>query len=279
MAEYANLKAKIDAGVFRFDLAHGDYHNHTQYSDGLDTPAEVVARAVRLGLSEIAITDHDGIGGLREARLAGEACGLSVVPGIELSTRMADGTGLHILGYGIDIDDAALNTRLEAILAARTDRNDRLIAALQKGGYEVTKEEIADRPGQTYIGKPNIARVLIRKGYARTMEEVFRDIFGREPYKAIKKEPLDPAEGVRMILAAGGLPVWAHPGKTKRIGEIGSEEYYGNVERILDYLTENGIAGLECYYPKHTAEMAERFCAMAKARGLVITCGSDYHGD
>lgn len=279
MADYTNLKEKIERGEWAFDLAHGDYHNHTWYSDGTKPPAKVVGRAKELGLSEIAITDHDGIGGIREAQEAGRELGVGVVPGIELSTRMEDGVGLHILGYGIDIDDPALNARLEKILAARMDRNYRLLAALREGGYEVSMEEILDRQGQTYVGKPNIARVLVAKGYVKSKEEAFIKIFRQPKYKAIRKERLDPADGIRLILAAGGLPVWAHAGKTKKIGEKGSEEFYANVRRILDYLMEAGLAGMECYYPLHDEAMTKRLCGIAEEHGLIITKGSDYHGD
>ncbi|MBQ2063560.1 MAG: PHP domain-containing protein [Firmicutes bacterium] len=279
MADYTNLKEKIARGEWHFDLERGDYHNHTWYSDGTKSPAGVVAHAKELGLREIAITDHDGIGGIREAQEAGAAEGIDVVPGVELSTRMEDGTGLHILGYGIDIDNEALNARLEQILEARMDRNYRLVAALQEDGYEITMEEIMDRDGGTYVGKPNIARTLVAKGYVESKEAAFIDIFRLPKYKAIKKERLDPVDGIKLILTAGGLPVWAHAGKTKRIGEKGSEEFYGNVERILDTLIEAGLEGMECYYPLHDEVMTERFLGMAKQRGLIITKGSDYHGD
>jgi len=279
LADYTNLKEKIERGEWFFDLKDGDYHNHTWYSDGTKSPAGVIEHAKGLGLREIAITDHDGIGGIREAQEAGAQCGIDVVPGIELSTRMEDGAGLHILGYGIDIDDAALKARLASILDARMDRNYRLIAALQEGGYDVTMEEIMDRPGQNYVGKPNIARALVAKGYVESKEAAFINIFRQPQYKAIKKARLDPADGIRMILAAGGLPVWAHAGKTKKIGEKGSEEFYGNVHRILDYLMEAGLAGMECYYPLHDEAMTKRLCGIAEDRGLIITKGSDYHGD
>ena len=101
----------------------------------------------------------------------------------------------------------------------------------------------------------------------------------REPLVVISLPPDDPADGIRMILAAGGLPVWAHAGKTKKIGEKGSEEFYGSVHRILDYLTEAGLAGMECYYPLHDEAMTKRLCGIAEERGLIITKGSDYHGD
>ncbi|MCR5134458.1 MAG: PHP domain-containing protein [Clostridiales bacterium] len=279
MLDYTDLTGKIARGEWHFDLAHGDYHNHTYYSDGLYSPDAVVKRAVSLGLSEIAITDHDGLRGIREAQQSGKEQGIAIVPGVELSTRMENNVGLHILGYGIDIDNPALNERLQQILDARTDRNRRLIAALQAEGFDIAMEEIYDRPEQTYIGKPNIARVLIRKGYAPDMETVFRDILGMPSIKAVKKERLDPAEGIRLILAAGGIAVWAHPGKTKKIGEKGSEEFYANVEKILGHLEAAGLAGMECYYPKHDQAMTERFLAIAAAHDLLVTKGSDFHGD
>ena len=152
----------IDLDRFRSDIHKVDLHIHTFYSDGESSPAGIVKTAAGSGYKAIAITDHDGTGGVKEAVAAGRQSDIEVITGIELSTEM-NGTGLHILGYGFDPDDAALNDVLADLTEKRDQRNRRLINVLNEMGFDISLDELKKgRPG-TFIGKPVIARALADK--------------------------------------------------------------------------------------------------------------------
>ena len=269
----------LSIGRFHIDPATADLHNHTTYSDGLLTPAEVVQRAKGLGLAAIAITDHDGAGGIREAVTEGHRLGVTVIPGVEVSTEDENEVEYHILGYDFDPEEANMKAYLNNALAARIARNEKLFAALREEGYDISITDVMDRPDRIFIGKPNIARVLVQKGYFENKDQVFQDLLERPRYKSIKKNKVTPFMAIELILGAGGVPVWAHPGKTRDIGEKGSPGFYKNIEEYLDRFVSAGLAGLECFHPGHDKDMADTLCTMAAERGLFITKGSDFHGD
>ncbi|MCI2062839.1 MAG: PHP domain-containing protein [Eubacteriaceae bacterium] len=256
-----------------------DYHLHTYYSDGKYSPEEVVEWAHGNGLTDIAITDHDGIGGIAEARKAAERYGINVLPGIEFSTVTSGGIGVHMLGYGIDPENRNLIATCDEILEKRQTRNERLMQALKSDGYDITMADVVTRPGQTFVGKPVIARALMRKGYIRDVKEAFDNIFSGEKYRAIKKNKISTEEAMAVIQEAGGVPVYAHPALTRGIGERGTEEFYENAEAVVQRMLGHGLWGIECYYPKFTEEETERFVKMTERYDLTATKGSDYHGD
>ena len=283
--------------------SHYDMHLHTWFSDGVMSPRQVVEWALRHDVTTIAITDHDGTEGIREGIRAGKEIGVCVYPGIEISSCFNDGTmpdfltgkksvlaggteekiwdgpGLHILGYGIDPDNEALAEALADIRIKRQDRNERMLRALADLGYDVPMEELIVRPGQTFIGKPNIARVMVERGYISHINVAFNDVFARDEIRAIKKEKVSARRGIELIRGAGGHAVLAHPGIIRHIGNNESDQFYENLEKILDQLIEWGLEGLECDYPQHSEIEKQAFREMALARGLRITRGSDFHGD
>lgn len=259
-----------------FPLDHADYHLHTWYSDGRLSPAEMIRRGHARGLLYMAVTDHDTVEGVAEARETGAALGVTVRSGVELST-IFHGRELHILGYDLDSENPELTALLARDNAARNARNDRLIRALNDAGYPVSREELLIHPESSYIGKPGIARLLVKKGFAENKDQVFRDIFPK--FDEIKKERASSPEGIHAILAAGGIPVWAHPGKTRTGAERDSAEYYRFLESALDELMADGLQGLECCHPDHSEQERLRFLGWAEERGLYITKGSDDHGD
>ncbi|MBR2512236.1 MAG: PHP domain-containing protein, partial [Firmicutes bacterium] len=150
-----------------------DLHLHSYFSDGTMSPTALVERAVSLGQNKIAITDHDGIDGVEEAVRAGEKLGVEVVPGIEFSTSMEDGPKIHMLGYGIDIYDRRICLVLDALKDIRRERNVRLLKVLGEMGYEISADELEQGDGRTYIGKPDIAIVMAKKGYIKDPNDAF----------------------------------------------------------------------------------------------------------
>lgn len=258
-----------------------DFHIHTWFSDGCISPTEVVKQAKAAGYDAVAITDHDGVDGVKEALIAGEALGLSVISGIELATETEEGIGLHILGYYIDIENRRLTETLEDLLEKRRQRNEKLLSLLTETGYPLTEEELIMRPGQRFIGKPIIARAMVRKGYIRIPGDAFQDgKFLESPQaRAIKKEKLKTNEAISLIKAAGGIAVLAHPIQIKGFGSPGSQGFYRQVEELTGELKSEGLGGMECFHPDHTPAQALQFVKIAEMHHLHITEGSDFHGE
>ncbi len=261
-----------------------DLHIHSTYSDGTLRPVEIVKKYHQDEYSLIALTDHDGIGGVREAQIAAEAVGLEVMTGIEFSTVYSGGdwsdTGLHILGYQFDLDNGPLNERLQSIRRSREERNQRLLALLQSQGIDLTEDDLKQRPDQTYIGKPNFALAMVEKGIIAAPSDAFRDGHYLESPEArrIKKERVTSEEAINLIRGAGGIPVLAHPMKIKGIGEKDSDEFWNNLGAMLKDLRKKGLGGLECFHPSAEHEQALHLTDLAGRYHLHITQGSDYHG-
>ncbi len=269
-----------------------DMHLHTYYSDGTLSPTEVVQRAVNRGIKILAITDHDGFDGVAEALDAGEQLGVLVIPGIEFSSNMlgeelngsppnyaGDIINMHILGYEIDIQNVQLSKAVEKIRRQRKDRNEKLLAEFNRLGYRILEEDLRQREGQDYAGKPNFALALVKKGYIKTTKEASTPgHFLRHPnVRRIHREKIHVREAISLINDAGGYAVLAHPMKV-RFPESAGADVFEQLEPLLDQLREWGLAGMECHYSTHTAEEAARLVEMAESRGLLITSGSDFHG-
>lgn len=257
-----------------------DYHIHSWHSDGTMKPTELVRKYHEEGYDIISITDHDGVDGVQEALIAGEALKIQVITGIELAT-IHEGRELHILGYKFDHEDEELLERLEELKKDRKDRNKKLLAKLQEMGYELTEEDLKQRKGQKYVGKPNFARALAAKGYISNPKEAFTPgKFLESPEaKAIERKKMSTEEAIKLISKAGGMAVLAHPAKIKKLGERGSEEFWTNFDQMLRQLKMMGLKGLECVYPTHSEEETLRFVTLAGKYHLHITEGSDYHGE
>lgn len=197
-----------------------------------------------------------------------------MIPGIEIGSSY-DFEGqeieLHILGYHIDTENAALKACIEKLRISRRDRNERLLAHLQGLGYNLVYEDLIERPGQDYIGKPNFARALKRKGCA---PENMWDLFDEVP-----RERISAYEAIDIIKEAGGMAVLAHPLKTKKIGDSSSEVFWKNLDLIVADLKKHGLKGMECYHPSASHEQALKLVVMAGQYHLHITEGSDFHGD
>lgn len=257
-----------------------DFHIHTNYSDGQATPVEIVKKAKELDYDMIAITDHDGVEGLKEAMIAGETAEIKVVPGIELSTETDEGIELHILGYYINPSDENLNNVLKDLRQKRDARNRKLIEVLNDMGCQLSIDDLKKLQPNGFIGKPVIARALRDKGYIENPKDAFKDgqFLGSDEAKSIKKVKLKASEAIELIKGAGGIAVLAHPIQIKGFGEKGSDEFYKNVETLVRKLKVMGLKGIECYHPDHGHEEVMHFIAIAEKYHLHITKGSDFHG-
>ena len=247
-----------------------DLHVHSTASDGSYPPAEVVRLAGEQGLTAIALTDHDTIDGVPEALTAGEALGVEVIPGVEISAQFPEGN-MHILGYFVDHRSGILAERLAVLKKARADRNPRIIAQLNDLEIPITLEQVKKVSGGGQIGRPHIARALLEGGYVLSIQEAF-DIYLRQGGLAYaSKFRFPPAEAIAMIQEAQGIPVLSHP---FTLGLTDPHE----LRAILEDLIPLGLAGLEVFYAEHTPEQETQYLKLAQKLDLLITGGSDFHG-
>lgn len=257
-------------------VGKADLHNHTTASDGTMSPAAVVARAKAAGLAAVAITDHDTMAGVEEAIAEGRKLGITVVPGVELST-VADGRDIHMLAYYPDWHNERWQERLAGLRATRGQRNEMIIERLVQLAIPVTMQEVEQIAAEKAlaggvkgkdksIGRPHIAELLIRKGAVATMQEAF-DRYLAEGGAAYANPPrLHPFEALEWIHEAGGTSVIAHPG------------LYGK-DDLVEQLIEKGVRGIEAYHSDHGPEEEKRYEELARRHGLIITGGSDFHGE
>lgn len=241
-----------------------DLHVHTTASDGLMRPAEVVERALSLGLRVISITDHDSVAGVDEACEAAAGTTLEVVPGVELSVHAPGGDDAHILGYFVDHHDAALLAALSRLQAARLDRAAAMVDALRAAGHGVSLEEVLGYAGGGAVGRVHVARALIAARSVDTIEEAFAELIGRNGPFYVRKALFLPLAALDAIHGAGGVAVLAHPGVS---GE----------GPLVDLVAE-GLDGVEAFHADHSRPQRDHFVSVARRFGLVVTGGSDFHG-
>ena len=243
-----------------------DLHLHTNYSDGSLCPAEVVRRASRIPLKAIAITDHDTISGVEEALAEGRALGIEVIPGIELSCKFQE-RELHLLGYHVDFKNPKLIRHLADFRAERMNHLPKILNRLKELGIDLKAEEVCIHASAGYVGRPHIARAMVAKGYTETMEASFTKYLrdGGPAHIPRKRWPL--SEAIGLLKEARAIPVLAHPG------------IYGiNGQQIRNF-KKMGISGIECHYPRHKKGQINQYREIARKMNLIITGGSDFHGD
>ena len=251
-------------------MGNVDLHLHTTASDGVMTPSAIVRYAKGKGLQAIAITDHDTIEGLEEGLLEGERIGFEVIAGIEISADHSPGS-MHLLGYYLDIRHPLLKSKLDYLQKARAERNPKIIQNLNRLGVRISYEEVVKASGGGQVGRPHFAQVLMEKGYARTFQEAFDRFLKKGAPAYVDKMRFKSKEAISFIKDAGGIPVLAHP---KTVAANGSSSF----EKILRELMEEGLKGIEVFYPEHTPPEVAQFKAMAGRYGLLMTGGTDYHG-
>jgi 3',5'-nucleoside bisphosphate phosphatase len=251
-------------------MGYVDLHLHTTASDGVMTPSAMVRYAKDKGLQAIAITDHDTIEGLEEGLSEGERIGFEVISGIEISADHSPGS-MHLLGYFLEIHHPLLKSKLDYLQKARAERNPKIIQNLNRLGVRVSYEEVVKVSGGGQVGRPHFAQVLMEKGYVRTFQEAFDRFLKKGAPAYVDKVRFKSKEAISFIREAGGIPVLAHP-KTVALNSPSS------FERILRELMEEGLKGIEIFYPEHTPPEIAQFKGMAERYGLLMTGGTDYHG-
>lgn len=249
---------------------HGvDLHIHTTASDGSLTPEEVVAAANVSGLSAIAVTDHDTVAGVDEARRAGRRNGVEVVPGLEISVEQP-GSTMHMLAYFIDHANDELLAMLDEFREGRRDRNRRILERLAELGMPIAPDAVAGHAGGDTIGRPHIARAMVEAGHTPSIEAAFRRWLARGMPAYVERRRAAPEEAIRVILAAGGVAVLAHP---RLIGKP-----HGQLRTLIEHLAAEGLSGIEVWHPDHSADDTRTFLALAEQFDLVPTGGTDFHG-
>jgi predicted metal-dependent phosphoesterase TrpH len=253
-----------------------DLHVHSTASDGTLTPAEILARAECMGLGALAITDHDTVEGARAAVASGVPASIHFFTGIEISAApppfLHRRGSFHILGYGIRLEDAGLNAALMRLQQARQERNPAMVERLRRLGIDISMEELAAHAGNAQIGRPHIAGLMIRKGVVASFDEAFDRYIGTGKAAYVDKYRIPCEEAIQLIHRAGGIAVMAHPGL---LGPMPDAVF----NALISGLKRMGIDGIEVYYPEHTREQTERYRRTAGRFDLVITGGTDFHGD
>jgi len=246
-----------------------DLHTHSSVSDGTETPGQLIRAAVASGLGTIAITDHDSTAGWHEAFTAATGTGLTVIPGMELSTNYGPAS-VHMLAYLFNPADATIITETARIRDGRLHRAERIVEKIARD-YDLTWDDVLAQSidGGT-LGRPHIADALVAKGFVANRSAAFESILHWQGGYYEKYYAPSPLEGVRMIVAAGGVPVLAHPATHGRYRVI--------EERAVKELVDEGLFGLEIHHRDNTEDGKERLYELAAKFGLVVTGSSDYHG-
>lgn len=248
-------------------MKYCDLHLHTVYSDSTYTPEVLIRQAAGSGIDVIAVTDHDTINGITPAMEAAKEFDIEVIPAIELTAEL-NGLEIHILGYFIDFSKNEFLEKLEVLKEVRVQRVYKIIEKLKGLGVSLNADAVFKMCHEKgSVGRLHIARALVQAGYCRYTGEAFEKYIGDKSRAYVCGFRFNPAEAIRMIRnTAGGCCVLAHP-------------YSLHNDDLIPLLVNEGIQGLEVYYPEHNASMAQRYKKMAEEYGLMLTGGSDCHGE
>ncbi|HOM71759.1 MAG TPA: PHP domain-containing protein [Armatimonadota bacterium] len=245
-------------------MSKADLHIHTVASDGLLSPTQVVEEAKRLGLSAIAITDHDTVSGIDEAITAGKRLGVRVVPAVEINTDYGTHE-VHILGYFIDWHSEKLAGQLQQLRKARLDRGRKMVEKLQALGIQVKLERVLEIASHGSIGRPHLAQAVCEIGAAENMSDAFNKFLVRGAPAYVERTKLTPFVAVTIIADAGGVAGLAHP------GQVGHDDLIINLVKV-------GLGAIEVYYGDQDPAITKHYRNTARKFGLIATGGSDAHG-
>ncbi len=248
-----------------------DLHTHTSYSDGTDTPAQLINKALAAGISIIGLTDHDSISGWQEATDALRT-GISLVPGAEISCQTPDGISVHILGLLFDSNNSELMSTLEKTRENRHGRMEKIIARINEAGIDITMDDVLEQlsDGAT-LGRPHLADALVKKGIVASRDEAFTQMLHNNSKYYVSHYSPTPEAAIKLIKAAGGVSVIAHPMASHR-GRTISLETFGSI-------IQAGLDGIEVDHRDHSPEEKSQLIKLANESNLVMTGASDYHGN
>ena len=247
-----------------------DLHSHSDRSDGTLRPADVMVLASQRELAGVAPTDHDTFEGLQEAAATADRIGLDFVPGIEFSAEY-EGASLHILGYWVDPDDAAIEAELLRLTATRFRRGEMIVEKLRELGFDVSLDRVLELAGGEAIARPHIAQAMVEAGIVVDEKEAFDRYISDDGLAYVPKHALQPMQVLRLIDDAGGVCVLAHPGMWRGNDAVPDE--------LIEQMAAHGMAGLEVRHPDHDDHMRTRYAAIADRLQLVATSASDCHGE
>ncbi len=242
-----------------------DLHNHTKFSDGSLSPAKLIEVAKEKGIAAMGITDHDTMEGITPAQKAGEEHDIEIVPGLELSTHRG-GKEFHLLGYYCDPKHPLLKTLLDKMISDRQDRMKKMITRLGDLGLTIDITEILSKTEGRAPGRPHLALTLCQKGYCRTPLEAFQKYIGNGCPPYVERYKLDLYKAIDLVRIAGGIPVLAHPGIYKE-------------DHFIPSMVKKGLLGIEVFHPDHRPKDVNKYQQLAQKYDLLITGGSDYHGE
>ena len=248
-----------------------DLHTHTSYSDGTDTPAQLINKALAAGISIIGLTDHDSISGWQEATDALRT-GISLVPGAEISCQTPDGISVHILGLLFDSNNSELMSTLEKTRENRHGRMEKIIARINEAGIDITMDDVLEQlsDGAT-LGRPHLADALVKKGIVASRDEAFTQMLHNNSKYYVSHYSPTPEVAIKLIKAAGGVSVIAHPMASHR-GRTISLDTFGSI-------IQAGLDGIEVEHRDHSPDEKSQLIELANESNLVMTGASDYHGN
>lgn len=246
-------------------MKFADLHLHTVFSDGTYTPEELIREAFSLGLSAVAVVDHDTVAGIAQVCQAGLLSGIEVLPGIELTAEYKS-REIHILGYLIDYKSKSLIEKLDVLYKNRFERVYKIIDKLKTVGVSLEAKSVFDIVKQGTPGRLHIARAMVKDGLVSSIGQAFYKYIGDKSGAYVLGFKLSPGEAIKLIKDAGGVPVLAHP-------------YSAKCDEFIPQLVDFGLMGLEVYYPEHSQAMINFYLGLAKKFNLLATGGSDCHGD
>jgi predicted metal-dependent phosphoesterase TrpH len=248
-----------------------DLHTHSNYSDGTDSPAKLINKALAAGVTTIALTDHDSIAGISEAQSALRS-GISLVPGAEISCQTEDGISVHMLGLLFDLTNSELLATMEKTRENRHGRMQRIIERINEAGIEISMQDVlAELSDGATLGRPHLADALVKKGVVKSRDEAFAEMLHNKSKYYVAHYSPKPVDAIKLIKAAGGVAVIAHPMASHR-GRTISFETFGD-------LINAGLDGIEVDHRDHSPDEKSALIKLANENNLVMTGASDYHGN
>ena len=245
-------------------MKFADLHVHTSHSDGTYTPAQLVKEGIKRGICALAIVDHDTTSALAEALAQAEGTDLEIIPGLEL-TAQHENQEIHILGYFLDYRNKELLEQLKLIQLNRVERVYKIIQNLESAGLKLNPETVFSISGNSTVGRMHIARALVQDGLVGSTAEAFRRYIGDKSPAYVLGFRLSVPEAIKLIQAAGGVAVLAHP-------------YMLHNDAWIVEFAGYGLEGIEVYYPEHSQAMVNFYLDLAKKLNLLVTGGTDFHG-